>query len=192
MVAVSTKEFEQGLPPITTPEQAAQLLGVAMTADAAVVRSALRAAAGRTHPDAGGSAAEFQRVQLAAELLLWQHKQAQAAPKPLVRVLPGRVVWTGDGVRAWPVAVALAQAGVIVGAAIALGTAGIVSTAAVLATLVLLRGLYRAAGRPPTSAAWWRRQFEHYRRTKSADDWDTGPIPQMTEERMRQYERTGR
>ena len=60
------------LPPVTTPEQAAQVLGVALTADPQVMTSAYRAAVRRVHPDAGGTAAEFDHVRSAYELLLWQ------------------------------------------------------------------------------------------------------------------------
>lgn len=46
-----------------------QVLGVAPTASPAQLRRAYRETARRTHPDAGGSAADFQAVRLAWEVL---------------------------------------------------------------------------------------------------------------------------
>jgi curved DNA-binding protein CbpA len=63
------------------------VLGVARDADAAALHTAYRKAVRRTHPDAGGTAAEFEAVQDAYETLRSPGRRAAhdaraAAPRP--------------------------------------------------------------------------------------------------------------
>jgi curved DNA-binding protein CbpA len=54
------------------------VLGVARGASDAEIHAAYRAAVRRAHPDAGGSAGEFEAVQRAYELLRERHPRARA------------------------------------------------------------------------------------------------------------------
>lgn len=182
----------QAFAPVTNPEQAAQILGVAMTADPAAIQTAFRAAARRVHPDTGGTAEQFAHVRSAYELLLWQQRQGQPAPQVVpVHVVRGAVVWVRQA-RPWPLVLALLQAGSLVAAALTFGGPVVAATALALATVLVVRALYLAVGAPPLSVAWWRARFEERRSVRKVEDWPTGPIPAMTEERIREYERTGR
>lgn len=180
----------QELPPVTSPEQAAAVLGVSMTADAQVIHQAYRAAAKRAHPDVGGSAAQFAHIRSAYELLLWQRSQ-QAQPVQ-VQVRAGAVVWARSRFRPWPVVAAVVAGGVLLGTAAMWASAEAFHVALGLAIVLLVRALYIAAGRPPVSVQWWRQQWKTRRRLRDPGEWDTQPIPVMTDERIRQYEQTGR
>jgi len=187
----TTREPHAEMPPVTSPEQAARILGVALTADPSALRTAFRVAARQAHPDAGGSATQFAHVRSAYELLLWQRQQDAQGTELPVRVHRGVVVWVRQG-KPRPVVMALLQAGALVGTALTLGGALLVSTAGALAMMLLVRAFYIAAGLPPASPTWWRQQWDRRRQVRHVEDWPTGPIPVMTEERIRQYERTGR
>jgi len=179
---------QQELPPVTSPEQATAVLGVSMTADAQVIHQAYRAAAKRAHPDVGGSAAQFAHIRSAYELLLWQRSQ-QAQP---VQVQAGPVVWARSRFQPWPVVAAVAAGGVLLGTAAMWGSASAFHVALGLAVVLLVRALYIAAGRPPVSVQYWRQRWADRRSRRQFEEWDTQPIPVMTDERIRQYEQTGR
>lgn len=186
---MSTAE-KQKLPPVISPEQAAQILGVALTSDPQVIHQAYRVAAKRAHPDVGGSAAQFAHIRSAYELLLWQRSQ-QAQPVQ-VQVRAGAVVWARSRFQPWPVVVAMVAGSVLLGTAAMWGSASAFHVALGLAIVLLVRALYIAAGRPPLSAQWWRQQWKKRRNLRDPGEWDTQPIPVMTDERIRQYEQTGR
>lgn len=180
---------QQELPPATSPEQAAQILGVALTSDPQVIHQAYRAAARRAHPDVGGSAAQFAHIRSAYELLLWQRSQ-QAQPAQ-VQTRAGAVVWVRSRFQPWPVVAAVVAGSVLLGTAATWGSASAFHVALGLAIVLLVRALYIATGRPPVSVQWWRQQWETRQRLRDPGEWDTQPIPVMTDERIRQYEQTG-
>lgn len=182
-----TSHERSGAPVVTSPEQAAQILGVAMTADPQLVQQAYRRAARQAHPDGGGSAATFQRVHSAYELLLWQGS-SEEQQRSVARYV---VVWVRSRVHPWPVALAMLQGGLLVGTASLFGGAVWLYAAMGIATLLLIRALWTAVGSPPTEVAHWRHQWEQWRTRRAGDQWETGPIPTMTDERMREFEETG-
>lgn len=181
---------KQELPPITSPEQAAAVLGVSMAADAQVIHQAYRAAARQAHPDVGGSAVSFHRVRSAYELLLW-HSRAEASATAVV-VRPGAAVWVRARLRGTTVAIAVVQAAGLITAALAWGVPALTWLAVGLALVLVTTALWSSTGRPPVNVKYWRQRWVDRRGRRQFEEWDTQPIPVMTDERIRQYEQTGR
>lgn len=87
---------------MTSPADARQVLGVSSDAGADDIRRAYRRLARRHHPDAGGDASEFHRINQAAEVLLGRPEPAPPARSPSTSRMTrpsttGRVTGTGWG-----------------------------------------------------------------------------------------------
>jgi|SRR5690606_9612288 len=181
---------QQKLPPVTSPEQAAAVLGVSMTADVQAIHQAYRAAARRAHPDVGGTAERFAHIRSAYELLLWQ-RRPEASSTAAVVVRPGAAVWVRARLRGTTVAIAVVQAAGLITAALTWGTPALTWLAVGLALVLVTTALWSSTGRPPVSVGYWRQRWVDRRSRRQFEEWDTQPIPVMTDERIRQYEQTG-
>ncbi|MCI2422478.1 hypothetical protein MOQ72_34130 [Saccharopolyspora sp. K220] len=84
----------------------------------------------------------------------------------------------------------MVTSGLLISTALLIGGPALLATAIALSVVLLVRALYVATGRPPIDPQQWRQHWQ--RRRDNGEDWSTGPIPTMTDERTRQYERTGR
>ena len=173
-------------PTVTSPEQAAQILGVALTADPQVVQQAYRRAARQAHPDAGGAAGAFEQVHNAYELLLWRAENPEQA-----RVHARVVVWVRARVRPWPVLFALVQGSTLIATAALFSSAALMWAAIGVAAALLVQALWMTGGRSPRDREYWRQRAGQWRHRRAGDQWETGPIPAMTDERMREFEETG-
>lgn len=184
---------------------AAQILGVAPEAEEKAVKRAYHQAVRTAHPDAGGSGMALRQVTAAAEVLLdrastnWvqsadglpaaaSNPAASASPREEVQRPAGPVAWVRSVVQLRLMAWVFVWSALAVAAASAGFSVVAMPMALALAGMMLAKAAYGAFGRP---------QWQHLmaRRHASVDDgteWPTGPIPVMTDERMRQYERTGR
>lgn len=199
----------------TIRQQAAQVLRVKEDAADEQVRAAFRRLARETHPDVpGGDPEAFQRATWAAGVLVqrpqagWvagqdeapaaaEQGQAQQTTFRLgVHVQPGAVVWLRSSVRVRGFAKAVVVSSVLVAAAVS-GWPELTVPMVIPIVLVLLgSSLHGAVGRPHwrtavTDAAGRVRSRVQGDSASDESAAETGPIPAMTEERMREYERTG-
>lgn len=150
--------------PSTERAQAAALLGVKDDADAADIHAAFRRAARETHPDLGGSTAEFARVHDAFELLLIEREDQDVADEAVQEQKRAAASFAEVAKMALPAVVAWRLAWMGTGAALAVAMVVLMVAPAGVVTVVLCGYLggwvaftwWHAAGRPaPARTALW-------------------------------------